>query len=95
MLLSFCFFVSFFFSPSQSKRKDSEPRTKCLLNNAEITPHHPKDPVEMRRINFQTPGNWLQTSLSRWEGRSGATALSFAPSCLREGCCRAAFETQH
>ncbi|XP_074979433.1 receptor-type tyrosine-protein phosphatase S isoform X17 [Caretta caretta] len=39
-----------------SKRKDSEPRTKCLLNNAEITPHHPKDPVEMRRINFQTPG---------------------------------------
>ncbi|XP_029105541.1 receptor-type tyrosine-protein phosphatase S-like isoform X8 [Scleropages formosus] len=39
-----------------SKRKDSEPRTKCLLNNAEITPHHPTDPVEMRRINFQTPG---------------------------------------
>ncbi|XP_043391905.1 receptor-type tyrosine-protein phosphatase S isoform X21 [Chelonia mydas] len=40
----------------KNKRKDSEPRTKCLLNNAEITPHHPKDPVEMRRINFQTPG---------------------------------------
>ncbi|XP_040178424.1 receptor-type tyrosine-protein phosphatase S isoform X13 [Rana temporaria] len=39
-----------------SKRKNSEPRTKCLLNNAEITPHHPTDPVEMRRINFQTPG---------------------------------------
>ncbi|XP_042335384.1 receptor-type tyrosine-protein phosphatase S isoform X11 [Sceloporus undulatus] len=39
-----------------SKRKDSEPRIKCMLNNAEITPHHPKDPVEMRRINFQTPG---------------------------------------
>ncbi|XP_029104983.1 receptor-type tyrosine-protein phosphatase S-like isoform X30 [Scleropages formosus] len=39
-----------------SKRKDSEPRTKCLLNNAEITAHHPTDPVEMRRINFQTPG---------------------------------------
>ncbi|XP_039538125.1 receptor-type tyrosine-protein phosphatase S isoform X21 [Pimephales promelas] len=39
-----------------SKRKESEPRTKCLLNNAEITPHHPTDPVEMRRINFQTPG---------------------------------------
>uniref|UniRef100_A0A803Y6M1 protein-tyrosine-phosphatase n=1 Tax=Meleagris gallopavo TaxID=9103 RepID=A0A803Y6M1_MELGA len=43
----------------KNKRKDSEPRTKCLLNNAEITPHHPKDPVEMRRINFQTPGNQL------------------------------------
>uniref|UniRef100_A0A8C5SVJ8 Protein-tyrosine-phosphatase n=1 Tax=Laticauda laticaudata TaxID=8630 RepID=A0A8C5SVJ8_LATLA len=40
----------------KNKRKDSEPRIKCLLNNAEITPHHPKDPVEMRRINFQTPG---------------------------------------
>ncbi|XP_017548802.1 receptor-type tyrosine-protein phosphatase S isoform X16 [Pygocentrus nattereri] len=39
-----------------SKRKESEPRTKCLLNNAEITPHRPTDPVEMRRINFQTPG---------------------------------------
>ncbi|KAF7460974.1 receptor-type tyrosine-protein phosphatase S-like [Marmota monax] len=38
------------------KRKDSEPRTKCLLNNADLAPHHPKDPVEMRRINFQTPG---------------------------------------
>ncbi|XP_045543263.1 receptor-type tyrosine-protein phosphatase S isoform X17 [Salmo salar] len=42
--------------PDSRKRKESEPRTKCLLNNAEITPHHPTDPVEMRRINFQTPG---------------------------------------
>ncbi|XP_078525689.1 receptor-type tyrosine-protein phosphatase S isoform X2 [Lissotriton helveticus] len=40
----------------KNKRKNSEPRTKCLLNNAEVTPHHPTDPVEMRRINFQTPG---------------------------------------
>ncbi|XP_028833167.1 receptor-type tyrosine-protein phosphatase S isoform X6 [Denticeps clupeoides] len=39
-----------------SKRKDSEPGTKCLLNNAEMMAHHPTDPVEMRRINFQTPG---------------------------------------
>ncbi|RLV90958.1 hypothetical protein DV515_00014267 [Chloebia gouldiae] len=44
----------------KNKRKDSEPRTKCLLNNAEIAPHHPKDPVEMRRINFQTPGQQSQ-----------------------------------
>ncbi|XP_041316715.1 receptor-type tyrosine-protein phosphatase S isoform X8 [Pyrgilauda ruficollis] len=47
-----------------SKRKDSEPRTKCLLNNAEIAPHHPKDPVEMRRINFQTPDSGLSSPLS-------------------------------
>uniref|UniRef100_A0A9J7ZUB9 protein-tyrosine-phosphatase n=1 Tax=Cyprinus carpio carpio TaxID=630221 RepID=A0A9J7ZUB9_CYPCA len=40
----------------KNKRKDSEPGTKCLLNNAEMMAHHPTDPVEMRRINFQTPG---------------------------------------
>ncbi|XP_043391906.1 receptor-type tyrosine-protein phosphatase S isoform X22 [Chelonia mydas] len=51
-------------SKPDSKRKDSEPRTKCLLNNAEITPHHPKDPVEMRRINFQTPDSGLSSPLS-------------------------------
>ncbi|KAJ8011670.1 hypothetical protein DPEC_G00060660 [Dallia pectoralis] len=38
------------------KRKDSEPGTKSLLGNAEMMAHHPTDPVEMRRINFQTPG---------------------------------------
>ncbi|XP_047661195.1 receptor-type tyrosine-protein phosphatase S isoform X20 [Tachysurus fulvidraco] len=50
--------------PDSSKRKESEPRTKCLLNNAEITPHHPTDPVEMRRINFQTPDSGLSSPLS-------------------------------
>ncbi|XP_064869697.1 receptor-type tyrosine-protein phosphatase S-like isoform X1 [Oncorhynchus nerka] len=39
-----------------SKRKDSEPGTKSLLCNVEMMAHHPTDPVEMRRINFQTPG---------------------------------------
>lgn len=39
-----------------SKRKESEPGTKSLLSNAEMMAHHPTDPVEMRRINFQTPG---------------------------------------
>ncbi|XP_072560283.1 receptor-type tyrosine-protein phosphatase S-like isoform X20 [Paramormyrops kingsleyae] len=47
-----------------SKRKDSEPRTKCLLNNAEIIAHHPTDPVEMRRINFQTPDFGLSSPLN-------------------------------
>ncbi|XP_062868437.1 receptor-type tyrosine-protein phosphatase S isoform X2 [Trichomycterus rosablanca] len=45
----------------KNKRKESEPRTKCLLNNAEITSHHPTDPVEMRRINFQTPDSGLSS----------------------------------
>nr|XP_056701452.1 receptor-type tyrosine-protein phosphatase S isoform X3 [Euleptes europaea] len=48
----------------KNKRKDSEPRIKCMLNNAEIAPHHPKDPVEMRRINFQTPDSGLSSPLS-------------------------------
>ncbi|XP_064238112.1 receptor-type tyrosine-protein phosphatase S isoform X11 [Aotus nancymaae] len=47
----------------KNKRKDSEPRTKCLLNNADLAPHHPKDPVEMRRINFQTPDSGLSSPL--------------------------------
>ncbi|XP_030258687.1 receptor-type tyrosine-protein phosphatase S isoform X7 [Sparus aurata] len=43
-------------SKPDSKRKESEPGTKSLLSNAEMMAHHPTDPVEMRRINFQTPG---------------------------------------
>ncbi|XP_054646801.1 receptor-type tyrosine-protein phosphatase S isoform X9 [Dunckerocampus dactyliophorus] len=50
--------------PDSRKRKESEPRTKCLLNNADITPHHPTDPVEMRRINFQTPDSALNSPQS-------------------------------
>uniref|UniRef100_A0A8D3CLF9 protein-tyrosine-phosphatase n=1 Tax=Scophthalmus maximus TaxID=52904 RepID=A0A8D3CLF9_SCOMX len=46
------------------KRKESEPRAKCLLNNADITPHHPTDPVEMRRINFQTSDSGLSSPQS-------------------------------
>ncbi|XP_057713015.1 receptor-type tyrosine-protein phosphatase S-like isoform X9 [Corythoichthys intestinalis] len=40
----------------KNKRKESEPGSKSLLSNAEMMAHHPTDPVEMRRINFQTPG---------------------------------------
>uniref|UniRef100_A0A8C6M1I2 protein-tyrosine-phosphatase n=1 Tax=Nothobranchius furzeri TaxID=105023 RepID=A0A8C6M1I2_NOTFU len=48
----------------KNKRKDSEPGTKSLLSNVELMAHHPTDPVEMRRINFQTPACWDQTFLS-------------------------------
>ncbi|XP_028856335.1 receptor-type tyrosine-protein phosphatase S isoform X7 [Denticeps clupeoides] len=48
----------------KNKRKESEPRTKCLLNNADLAPHHPTDPVELRRINFQTPDSGLSSPLS-------------------------------
>ncbi|XP_068508383.1 receptor-type tyrosine-protein phosphatase S isoform X8 [Syngnathus scovelli] len=50
--------------PDSRKRKESEPRTKCLLNNVDITPHHPTDPVEMRRINFQTADSGLNSPQS-------------------------------
>ncbi|XP_032902532.1 receptor-type tyrosine-protein phosphatase S-like isoform X28 [Amblyraja radiata] len=49
------------------KRKESDPRTKCLLNNAEVPSHHPMDPVEMRRINFQTPESVVSSPLSEPE----------------------------
>lgn len=69
----------------QSKRKDSEPRTKCLLNNADLAPHHPKDPVEMRRINFQTPGVCLPqvpgTALPGGRTLPAATSPA-SPHCL-------------
>ncbi|XP_035276849.1 receptor-type tyrosine-protein phosphatase S-like isoform X2 [Anguilla anguilla] len=51
-------------SKPDSKRKDAEPRNKCPLNNIEIVPHHPTDPVEMRRINFQTPDSGLSSPVS-------------------------------
>lgn len=51
-----CANCSFYSWCLNSKRKDSEPGTKSLLSNAEMMAHHPTDPVEMRRINFQTPG---------------------------------------
>ncbi|XP_062888252.1 receptor-type tyrosine-protein phosphatase S-like isoform X8 [Mobula hypostoma] len=51
----------------KKKRKESDPRTKCLLNNAEVPSHHPMDPVEMRRINFQTPESVVSSPLSEPE----------------------------
>ncbi|XP_047295120.1 receptor-type tyrosine-protein phosphatase S isoform X17 [Homo sapiens] len=62
----------------KNKRKDSEPRTKCLLNNADLAPHHPKDPVEMRRINFQTPDSGLRSPL-REPGFHFESMLSHPP----------------
>ncbi|XP_028829956.1 receptor-type tyrosine-protein phosphatase delta isoform X25 [Denticeps clupeoides] len=38
------------------KRAESEARKGSLLNSKEMPSHHPTDPVELRRLNFQTPG---------------------------------------
>ncbi|XP_075452500.1 receptor-type tyrosine-protein phosphatase delta isoform X30 [Ascaphus truei] len=38
------------------KRTESDSRKSSLPNNKEVPSHHPTDPVELRRLNFQTPG---------------------------------------
>ncbi|XP_032439039.1 receptor-type tyrosine-protein phosphatase delta isoform X31 [Xiphophorus hellerii] len=38
------------------KRAETEARKGSLPNSKEMPLHHPTDPVELRRLNFQTPG---------------------------------------
>ncbi|XP_039212072.1 receptor-type tyrosine-protein phosphatase delta isoform X38 [Crotalus tigris] len=38
------------------KRADTDSRKNSIPNSKEIPSHHPTDPVELRRLNFQTPG---------------------------------------
>ncbi|XP_032355164.1 receptor-type tyrosine-protein phosphatase S isoform X27 [Etheostoma spectabile] len=44
-------------SKPDRKRAESEARKGSLPNSKEIPLHHPTDPVELRRLNFQTPGS--------------------------------------
>ncbi|XP_054604829.2 receptor-type tyrosine-protein phosphatase delta isoform X19 [Nothobranchius furzeri] len=39
------------------KRAETEARKGSLPNSKEMPLHHPTDPVELRRLNFQTPGS--------------------------------------
>ncbi|XP_019064015.1 receptor-type tyrosine-protein phosphatase delta isoform X11 [Fukomys damarensis] len=43
-------------SKPDRKRAESESRKSSIPNSKEIPSHHPTDPVELRRLNFQTPG---------------------------------------
>ncbi|XP_011752125.2 receptor-type tyrosine-protein phosphatase delta isoform X37 [Macaca nemestrina] len=43
-------------SKPDRKRAESDSRKSSILNSKEIPSHHPTDPVELRRLNFQTPG---------------------------------------
>ncbi|XP_045145081.1 receptor-type tyrosine-protein phosphatase delta isoform X34 [Echinops telfairi] len=38
------------------KRAESDSRKSSIPNSKEAPSHHPTDPVELRRLNFQTPG---------------------------------------
>ncbi|XP_015249151.1 PREDICTED: receptor-type tyrosine-protein phosphatase delta isoform X23 [Cyprinodon variegatus] len=44
-------------SKPDRKRAESEARKGSLPNSKEMPLHHPTDPVELRRLNFQTPGS--------------------------------------
>ncbi|XP_029696456.1 receptor-type tyrosine-protein phosphatase S isoform X22 [Takifugu rubripes] len=44
-------------SKPDRKRAESEARKGSLPNSKELPLHHPTDPVELRRLNFQTPGS--------------------------------------
>ncbi|XP_070293984.1 receptor-type tyrosine-protein phosphatase delta-like isoform X19 [Salvelinus sp. IW2-2015] len=44
-------------SKPDRKRAESEARKGSLPNSKEIPSHNPTDPVELRRMNFQTPGS--------------------------------------
>ncbi|XP_054514674.1 receptor-type tyrosine-protein phosphatase delta isoform X26 [Pan paniscus] len=44
-------------SKPDRKRAESDSRKSSIPNNKEIPSHHPTDPVELRRLNFQTPGS--------------------------------------
>ncbi|XP_077201134.1 receptor-type tyrosine-protein phosphatase delta isoform X36 [Paroedura picta] len=39
------------------KRAETDSRKSSIPNSKEIPSHHPTDPVELRRLNFQTPGS--------------------------------------
>ncbi|XP_026070627.1 receptor-type tyrosine-protein phosphatase S-like isoform X27 [Carassius auratus] len=44
-------------SQPDRKRAESEARKGSLPGGKEMPSHHPTDPVELRRLNFQTPGS--------------------------------------
>ncbi|XP_046699090.1 receptor-type tyrosine-protein phosphatase delta-like isoform X21 [Silurus meridionalis] len=44
-------------SKPDRKRAESDARKGSLPNSKEMPSHHPTDPVELRRLNFQTPGS--------------------------------------
>uniref|UniRef100_A0A8C4ZH23 protein-tyrosine-phosphatase n=1 Tax=Gadus morhua TaxID=8049 RepID=A0A8C4ZH23_GADMO len=60
-------------SKPDRKRAESEARKGSLPNSKEMPLHHPTDPVELRRLNFQTPGLGAPGYLSNLHLSSMAT----------------------
>ncbi|XP_027628572.1 receptor-type tyrosine-protein phosphatase delta isoform X3 [Tupaia chinensis] len=44
-------------SKPDRKRAETDSRKSSIPNSKEVPSHHPTDPVELRRLNFQTPGS--------------------------------------
>ncbi|XP_058886183.1 receptor-type tyrosine-protein phosphatase S-like isoform X15 [Acipenser ruthenus] len=57
------------------KRAESDSRKSSIPNSKEITSHHPTDPVELRRLNFQTPGS----DLSGYPGNLHSSSMASHP----------------
>ncbi|XP_059580723.1 receptor-type tyrosine-protein phosphatase delta isoform X9 [Alligator mississippiensis] len=57
------------------KRAESDSRKSSIPNNKEIPSHHPTDPVELRRLNFQTPGS----GVSGYTGNLHSSSMASHP----------------
>ncbi|KAM6468296.1 receptor-type tyrosine-protein phosphatase delta isoform 25-T28 [Liasis olivaceus] len=57
------------------KRADTDSRKNSIPNSKEIPSHHPTDPVELRRLNFQTPG----PSFSGYPGNLHSSSMASHP----------------
>ncbi|XP_063311189.1 receptor-type tyrosine-protein phosphatase delta isoform X3 [Pelobates fuscus] len=62
-------------SKPDRKRTESDSRKSSLPNNKEIPLHHPTDPVELRRLNFQTPGS----GVSGYPGNLHSSSMASHP----------------
>ncbi|KAG7272778.1 hypothetical protein CRUP_036838 [Coryphaenoides rupestris] len=61
------------------KRAEAEGRKGSFPCSKAMSSHHPTDPVELRRINFQTPGR-VEVKRAEAEGRKGSFPCSKAMS---------------
>ncbi|XP_072904500.1 receptor-type tyrosine-protein phosphatase delta-like isoform X15 [Hemitrygon akajei] len=57
------------------KRTESDSRKSSIPNSKELPSHHPTDPVELRRLNFQTPGS----GASSYHGNLHSTSMANHP----------------
>uniref|UniRef100_A0A493T7T0 Receptor-type tyrosine-protein phosphatase S n=1 Tax=Anas platyrhynchos platyrhynchos TaxID=8840 RepID=A0A493T7T0_ANAPP len=55
------------------KRAESDSRKSSIPNSKEVPSHHPTDPVELRRLNFQTPGSGVSGYLGNLHSSSMAS----------------------